>query len=802
MKRVHGEIDWISFGLVAALVSIALWAIIAADWAEGLAVIWTVALGGLAAGLVLALSRFPPWLAHGFSTVYGLGWGAYWLSQQVTTGETFRERLIEIDHRLGVWLWQVTHNEVGRDSLIFVLLLCGLAWWLAYLAVWYSQRFNRIWRVVLPSGLVMFINVYYASGTLNVYLGAYLLAALLLVARSYILSQEQDWRQNLVGYTTDIRFDLLRAGFTLALVAILAGWVVPAAASSDTVAQAWHRIEGPWRTVEDTWSRIFASLRSRGPVYADPFGRFLTLQGARFLTDSPVMDVRSSEPAYWRAAAFNRYTGSGWMATSTRALSLEAYDRVYRSDAYVSREQAPDIASAPGQTVQYAVYLRHPVTQTVVIFRPATSLVFAAPEPLRFSLPVRTEAWSPSDIALDPARISAQRSFKPGTGYTVVSLVSHADEDTLRRAGQDYPPLIREQFLGLPNTLPQSVRELAQEITAAYDNPYDKATALEQWLRTNITYDDKVNPPPPNRDVVEYLLFESRRGYCDYYASSMAVMARAVGIPARAAVGYAVGTQDSAGGVYHVLEKDSHTWTEVYFPKYGWIDFEPTSTRPLFVRPTPAPMVTATNTLTGTPAPVGTPAPRPERPEKDDDDRPLGTGGGGLRPGAGRFPAWLVGGVFVLGGLLLAAAVFLTRAGLDSWSLHPTDILLLAVSSPTAQAQHSLYGLSPAQRAYGRLMRLANWVKVTLHAHHTPYERGELFSATVPEGRPAISVIVDNYVREQYSRAPVAGEASQRAWELVRMDLWQAGWRQRVDRLQAFFRRCLETLEDLSSRLG
>jgi hypothetical protein len=77
--------------------------------------------------------------------------------------------------------------------------------------------------------------------------------------------------------------------------------------------------------------------------------------------------------------------------------------------------------------------------------------------------------------------------------------------------------------------------------------------------------------------VVDYFLFNLQRGYCDYFASAMVVMARSVGIPARLAVGYAMGHYHSQQGAYVVTEKDAHAWPELYFPDYGWIPFEPTS---------------------------------------------------------------------------------------------------------------------------------------------------------------------------------------------------------------------------------
>ncbi|MBN1889892.1 MAG: transglutaminase domain-containing protein [Thermoflexales bacterium] len=770
MRQERTAIDWTTFILVFIMITLVLWAMIAADWADDLYTVWGVAVGGLVAGLALATSRFKSWIAHGFSAVYGLAWEVYLLSWQVSPqDEGFRERLVEIYRRLSVWLWQVTHNEIGRDSLIFVLWMAFLAWWVAYIAVWYSQRTNRVWRVVLPSGLILLVNLYYYVGSaLTLYLLLFLVVALLLIVRSYAVSQEQDWRQNWVSFTPDFRFDVLQAGFTLALAVVLLGWALPAAASSPQAAQWWRRVEGPWRTVEDSWNRAFSSLRSRGPVYANPFGRFLALQGARILGDDLVMGVVSSRPSYWRATAYDHYTGSGWVATDLAMLSVDG-----------ARDLYPETP-----------YRREPVTQTFAIYREAVSIVFAASQPYWFSIPLQIEGWLVSGQALDPAMSTASRAFVPGTGYQVVSWVSTADVDSLRQAGQDYPSWVQAHFLGLPEALPDRVRELAQAITAPYDNAYDKATALEQWMRENVSYDNQIAQPPSNRDLVEYLLFDTKRGYCDYYASGMTVLARSVGLPARVVAGFAQGTLDERTDVYRVQEKDSHSWVEIYFPRYGWIPFEPTSSRPVVIRPTPPPPTPTPDPSRSLDAPMA-PFPPPLGPDELEDIDPGVFEGDTNLARATVDRRLFVIGLVTVGLLILAVAWLLIWAGVDSWSLHPIEALLLVVSGAglgKAGERLNLYGLSTVQRAYARLMRLTAWLDVTLSPHDTPHERGELFGVAMPEGRAAIQTIVGNYSYEQYGRGVSGGDVSRQAWEAVRAPAWRAGWNIRKERLLQVFR--------------
>jgi transglutaminase-like putative cysteine protease len=132
----------------------------------------------------------------------------------------------------------------------------------------------------------------------------------------------------------------------------------------------------------------------------------------------------------------------------------------------------------------------------------------------------------------------------------------------------------------LPRTIPARVRNLALEITDRITNPYDKAKAIERYLRENYPYDLDVPAPPDGADVADYFLFDLQRGYCDYYATAMVVLARLNGLPARFVSGYAPGSYDAPNAQYIVRELNAHSWSEIYFPHIGWIEFEPTAALP------------------------------------------------------------------------------------------------------------------------------------------------------------------------------------------------------------------------------
>ena len=180
-------------------------------------------------------------------------------------------------------------------------------------------------------------------------------------------------------------------------------------------------------------------------------------------------------------------------------------------------------------------------------------------------------------------RLSGLGSAGSSGNYKVTVAYSGATEDELRNAGAEYPAWVNAYRGFQPGYRPDStlkkITSLTQQVTQGANNPYDQAAAIERYLRdtANFTYTLKPFDPPRDMDPMEYFLFNSRQGYCEYFASAMGDMLRSLGIPSRLVNGYGPGTFDEHVGKYVVRESDAHTWVEAYFPNYGWIPFEPTA---------------------------------------------------------------------------------------------------------------------------------------------------------------------------------------------------------------------------------
>ena len=137
---------------------------------------------------------------------------------------------------------------------------------------------------------------------------------------------------------------------------------------------------------------------------------------------------------------------------------------------------------------------------------------------------------------------------------------------------------IKKENTQLPKELPQRVKDLAEAITQGCENDYDRVNAITQWLKNSGTYSYTLEPEglPEDADVVDYFLFETKEGYCTYFASAEAILCRCIGIPARYVEGVSVDYVNAEGSWYPINEEEAHAWTQVYLDGFGWIDVDAT----------------------------------------------------------------------------------------------------------------------------------------------------------------------------------------------------------------------------------
>ena len=288
------------------------------------------------------------------------------------------------------------------------------------------------------------------------------------------------------------------------------------------------------------------SAGGSGPIFELPGYATLGYQGDQ--GRDVVMYVRSRLVSYWRGQILDEYDGRGWKSSGdSEELMIDDNGRLRFSD-------FPWWGSLVDQYVQ---------TFYPQVAQPNAVFTGYSPGYLAFHDSVEDGR---SGRLLDENIERLHRA----TSYRVISAVPLLTPEVLRNDSAS-----RERRLALP-TVPVRVWALARAIVEGAPSDYDKAARLEKYLLNNYDYDLRVPAFSRSGDVVEDFLFTRKAGYCSQFATTMAVMARLVGLPARVVTGYVPGQFNGLTGAHTVRLQDAHAWVEIKFRKYGWVPFDPT----------------------------------------------------------------------------------------------------------------------------------------------------------------------------------------------------------------------------------
>lgn len=748
---------WLTVILALAMLFSMSGALSAAGWSENLDLVPAAVTGGALLGLLLALTRWGGAFSTAYSFLASLIATITLLRQGFFPDLNQHDAIQAIFQRNAAWVAALINRAPAADNLIFVTQLCLLSWWIGYFALWSLFRHRQILHAVIPAGVGLLVILYYSPLNLTGYLIVYLLAIILLAICVELALNQARWRFSQIRYAPDIFWDFLKAGTIFAVVVTTLAWVAPSGVGRATMERVLRPFDAPWHRFEQTWSRMYQSLRYQGPaVRTTKFGKSMGLGGPVNLTDRPIFQADVGRRVYWRGAAFDLYLGQSWQNTDEDLFIIERNQNL-------------------GEP---AITFYSEITATILVLENGQDVIFGAPQPLRVSLPTNAEA---SQVTKEGnINISLLRSRVPlklDSYYQVVSSVTDAPTDTLRTAGGAYPPWVLDRYLQLPDTLPDRVRQLAQTITAGQETPYDKAVAIEQYLRENFTYNQQISAPPAGADAVDYFIFSAKEGYCDYYASAMTIMLRAIGIPSRFIVGYTPGEamqpQELMPEIppgYRVLERNAHAWPEVYFPQYGWVQFEPTASEPLLARP-----VTRSTEAAAKPTPPAGNA----NPNPDEDLLPdqLGRVPLGAIQRDPPIIVWLrehwlpltIGGGLTL---LSLGAVLVLRWRRRAF-FRSTELLA---------------------RLFETLGNWATRFRVRWLPSDTPLERAAAFNQAIPEAQPMLGRLTGLFIAQRYGQtapSPDAVAGLIEDWGQLEPILWQR-WLARVanaERLRAKLRR-------------
>jgi transglutaminase-like putative cysteine protease len=271
----------------------------------------------------------------------------------------------------------------------------------------------------------------------------------------------------------------------------------------------------------------------------------------------------------WRGNALANFDGKRWSSVERTAETIQA-----NGEGWIPLQSRLKPGEPRGEVLQFTV-LQEPM---------ASDALFVAGNVLALKGNFTGEAGGVSHRRNYIYRDAAGSLVNPfhnyvSVRYTAISQLPSLDRVKLAAAGNEYPEAITSTYLQLPPVLDARIPTLAQTATERGKNSYDKAAALETFLKTKYAYTLQLTGSP-GKDPLAHFLFETRAGHCEYFASAMTVMLRTQGIPAREVNGFLPGEFNELGGDYIVRASDAHSWVEAYFPGSGWIVFDPTPDAP------------------------------------------------------------------------------------------------------------------------------------------------------------------------------------------------------------------------------
>lgn len=476
--------------------------------------------------------------------------------------------------RVQTWLISLDRNVTVNDALVRNMAWTLILWLISACMGWFAGRRNAIASLLPSIFLLAAITSYSETKVETLWLMVFIL--LLLMGIWNYRNHIKQWESRRVDYSESIRYDSTEAVIFLAITLGAFAFITPSI--------SWREFRDYLRERNQTSENEAADLlgiqqRSTSPgnsfVQKPSLPREHLLSGGYAQSQKIVMTIRTGElppvenPSltarapkyYWRSTTYDTYVGAGWITSSALPQTYEA-----------------DTPLIPGLLDGYRlVHLDVQMTEPEgKLFW--SGILFSADIPFTAGWRVRpgSSLFADQSALLEADMFAA---LSNADSYQADAYVPRLTVEELRAAPAHYPEAIRERYLGLPRSVPERVRQLAKEITADRSSAYDKAKAIEAYLRT-YPYDLEVPAPPEGQDVADYFLFNLKKGYCDYYATAMVVLARSSGLPARFVSGYAPGSYDAANAEYIVRELHAHSWAEVYFPEIGWVEFEPTAAQP------------------------------------------------------------------------------------------------------------------------------------------------------------------------------------------------------------------------------
>jgi len=610
-------------------------------------------------------------------------------------------------------------SEYGHYFIAFGALL----WATGQVAAYAVFGHHRSLDAVIVTGLALLGNMTLTENDQLRIIVLFSVGALGLLARSHAYEERVTWLRRRIGDPKAVAGLYLRGSTAFIGGAVIGSLALTTTASSAPLQSLWRDV--PANLVEFTqWLQRYVPLGgdSRNPGIV-AFGDQTAIIGVWTSNDDIAFQAQlpagETERFYWQAGVYSDFELTAWSVGTTRTIEVQSGDDVL----------AGTFDDAAG---------RIGVREVTIAITPE-------------SAPFRSLVVSPQTIeSIDrsstlkvsgPPRYFASVRIDPTDRYSVTALVPVVGNDEgqttanrLRVASREYTSDLRRQYLAVPDgAIGPAAAELLETILGRVpaDNPYDIAQTMETYLRSsrNFRYDTNVQEESQRacQGISSVECFARiQAGYCQYYASTMAILLRELGIPSRLVQGYLPGTRDT-NGTEVVRNSGAHAWVQVYFPGYGWVDFDPTGGAVAQRGPLPS-------------GPPASPTPRPsfsfgpDSPIESDpeiDPNPQGPDGAGGPTDDAQTP----GPFIAIGALLLVGAFALAFA---AWRRGPRDIA--------------------PDRAWGSIGRWAARFGFGPQPSQTVYEYAGALGDALPTARPELRTVANAKVEIAYGRRELSSE--------------------------------------------
>ena len=733
---------WATLGLMLLLCMTLAWSLDDARWVLGretyLDFLPIAVIGGILAGFIGPKVGWRRWQTHLVGAIFAalivpLAVASVAPPDDASIGDLYRATATSL---VAAYNDIVVRGQASTIQYLHYLLTIGLlVWGTSQFASYAVFGHRRPLSAVTVVGLLLVANMSITFNDQLIFLVLYSLAALFLLIRGHVLEEQSEWLRRRIGDPSSIASVYLRGGTAFIAVAVAGALILTQTASSAPLAGAWGGVSDGLVSVSRSLQR-FLPGGGANRSFGVSFGPNATVQQV-WTTDSTLAVTIQRAPIdktdyYWRAVTYDLIELTGWRigATST-----------------VLREPNTPLLDGFADNVSALGHQDLSVTITPEDFNGATIL---SPQ-----TPISVDESTRMSVVGTGYLATVDRDGGNGSYALTARVPVTGDEDgqlneeALRAAGQEYPQEVRDLYLGVAEgSIGLNAAALKDKIVAdARSNaPYDLAAQLVDELHSSafIYQTDIRGIDCAGLGTVECFA-RFKRGFCQYYAATMAVILRELGVPTRIAEGFLPGSRDANTGVEQVLNSNAHAWVEVYFPGYGWVTFDPTGGGVAVIAPLPSGRPVASRSPGSSGAAV-----IPTRPPEFDEfaNEPGGFGG----PISGRNS---------LGPLV--AVTFL--------------LLLVVGGIAFAVWQRGPRGATSADRAYGTVSRLASRFGFAPRPTETVYEFATALGEVLPGARPELQTVARAKVETSYGREILGDDrlaalrAAQRRLRLVLLRL-------------------------------